>query len=400
MGPVPALPERAHSWNTTAAAYGGSDPLAVRYSPAALSEPLGTAPLILDQARYFLSEGRPHDAVPLLREAVELLPLDPDAHTLLAEACLMLGEWTAAVEAGRHAARLSPQHEWSRRLVAFALLKMSRPGEAIVAAREALQIDPGSVSALKAVFEGQLALRLFADARSTGFAILEMAPDAAWPHAGMARLQLLAGDAAAAETEARKALTIAPDDQEARNLLASALRAQGRSLEAVSELGVAVAADSEDRFARTQLVGAIDRYVGIWAILVVLAVGWVALQIVSALRLPRAAALAAAGVATLIAAVGVIAVQRRRLRRIPDAVWSEYKAERKRTRARRYGWVAWNIGTLLLVIIVLGAIIEIAGQLHSDTVNFLVVLALVAALPVWRFGNPVVWRRYIGPRLR
>ena len=356
--------------------------------------------LSLDEARWLLTEDRPRDAIRLLESVVADLPGDSDARAMLAQAHLMAGDSRTAVRIARKAVSLTSTDEWPRRLLAFALLRDGQPGDAIVAARSALELAPDNSDSLKALFEGQIELRLLADARATAELLIEMLPSAGPPHADLARVLLLDRDYTGAESAARRALDVDPENGAARNVLATSLRAQGRSVDALVEFSRAATAGEANTFSRRQLVATLDRYVGVWALLVVIVAGWAALNLAPAFGLTGNAALAAAGVVVLAFSAAVIAIQRRRLRGIPVEVWNQYRAERRRTRVRRWGWVAYTILTLAAVVAMVAATFTVGSRLHSDVLNVAGVVMLFAALPVWRIGGPWIWHRYLEHRMR
>lgn len=354
----------------------------------------------MEQASFLSSDRRPAEAEAVLREAIAAFPFDPELLTNLGVVLLIQGKPAEALEAADQACTLSPSNEWPHRVASYALTRLGRSSEALQRAERAVTVDRDSAVALRAVFEAQLGLGLVGEAAKTARLEAEMAPDEVWPLLDRARAALIDSDPVQAEKVLRLALSKAPDDADARGMLGVALRLQGREIEAIPQLNEAAGHGAQGGFASRQLMHAIDRYVGIWPILAVIFVGWGSLQVGASLKLGPVAALTFAGAATLAVAGAVIGLHRRRVRSITPEVWERYKAERRRTRGIRYGWVAFSFGTFLLVLLSVPAIIEVGSLIHSDAIGIFGVLWLLAALPAWRMGSPWFWRRYVLPRMR
>ena len=336
----------------------------------------------------------------MLREAIAAFPFDAELLTNLGMVLLIQGKAAEALDAADQASTLSPSDEWPHRVASYALTRLGRRAEALQRAERAVAVDRQSAGALKAVFEAQLGLGLVGEAAKTARLEAEMAPDEVWPLIDRARAAITDSDPVQAESILRSALSKAPENAEARSLLGVALRLQGKEIQAIPELNEAAAQEPHGGFAGRQMMHAIDRYVGIWPILAVIFVGWASLQAGALLKLGSVAGLTLAGAATLTAAAVVIGLHRRRIRSITPQVWDRYRAERRRTRGRRYGWVAFSFGTFLLALLTVPAIIEAGSLLHSDALGIVGVLWVFVALPAWRMGSPWLWRRYVLPRMR
>jgi tetratricopeptide (TPR) repeat protein len=135
---------------------------AMRHYQAALADMPNDAELPLQIGATFRRLGRFPEAVPMLRRAVELNPLDSGYAQTLTEALLMLRRHAEAVAVGVHYGAESPEFTGVRRAVAFARFEVSGDRAALVrdlralppAGRDPLGVMPKYESAL---FGGDLA---------------------------------------------------------------------------------------------------------------------------------------------------------------------------------------------------------------------------------------------------
>jgi len=92
------------------------------------------------QATILHAQGKAPEAEAAARESVRLDPTSDEAWYLLYKACYVQEKWTEAEKAVREAARLRP-NDWAYRgNLAAVLYKDGRKEEAIVAARQALDL--------------------------------------------------------------------------------------------------------------------------------------------------------------------------------------------------------------------------------------------------------------------
>jgi tetratricopeptide (TPR) repeat protein len=87
--------------------------------------------------------GRWADALPLLRRLLASDPENDAAWCMLAQCHLGLGQADQALAAAHRAAAAAPDAEWPHRLASFAATKLRRHDEAVLAAREAVRLEPG-----------------------------------------------------------------------------------------------------------------------------------------------------------------------------------------------------------------------------------------------------------------
>jgi len=193
------------------------------------------------QGRYLLGllrhfEGRDEEALRLLREALGRNPTLGAAELDLALLHAQRGEWS---DADAHFRRLQERNPHDATLQAFlgqALLSRGELEGALAAFLRALELAPGDLYALRGRLRCELRLGRLAKAEALLAPLLVSHPD--YPDLLKLRgdLAFKRGDYAAAATDYRAALALAPLYREAELALALALRNQGRSAEAAALL--------------------------------------------------------------------------------------------------------------------------------------------------------------------
>ena len=100
----------------------------------------------LNLGGYFVDNGKPEDALPLLRKAVAVDPTDPIAQTQLGLVLIQLGRQQEAIPYLREASRLQPDSADMHSNVALALIQSGSTnyGEALDHFREAVRLQPAS----------------------------------------------------------------------------------------------------------------------------------------------------------------------------------------------------------------------------------------------------------------
>src|SRR5262245_35668723 len=110
--------------------------------------PEGSAEELHSRALALINEGKPADALPLLRRAVELNPDNPDYHHNLGVAHAHRGELDAAVACFRKALALKPEGTSALSNLGLALAQQGRLDEAVTAFEDCLRLQPESVDVL------------------------------------------------------------------------------------------------------------------------------------------------------------------------------------------------------------------------------------------------------------
>lgn len=104
-----------------------------------------------DQGAQALKSGNPQAALPLLAQAVQQNPQDPQTHAYLGTAYAQLGQFEKAVQSLAQASRLAPQSAAIHFNLAMALEKAGRGPEALAAYRQVLALDGAHERARQAV---------------------------------------------------------------------------------------------------------------------------------------------------------------------------------------------------------------------------------------------------------
>jgi tetratricopeptide (TPR) repeat protein len=190
---------------------------------------LEDAEALSERGKMLCDLGRFEEAIKALGKAVALEPEDAWIRCRLAYAYYQTKAYPEALEHSEAAIAHAPQMEWGHRLRASVLQRWNPPRlkEAMESALEALKLEPESTMALYTVATLYVELNQMADARATAQRLLEVAPQESDTHDLMSFIELRAGKHAQAETHAREALRIDPDNNDALRFLASALQGQG-----------------------------------------------------------------------------------------------------------------------------------------------------------------------------
>ena len=183
-------------------------------------------------ARLALAAGRPDEARRYFQDILEAHPESAGTYIALAELEAKTGR-EAAAEAvllkGVPAAAAGPEIA-----VALARLQLSigEAEKALAGATEALEKFPRNPALLEIVGTAQLALGQTGEALSTFKNLIDVAPDLAAGHTGLAKAYLAQftpdNPQWPAVNEAMQAVNLAPQDTEAKLLLARALALHGR----------------------------------------------------------------------------------------------------------------------------------------------------------------------------
>jgi arylsulfatase A-like enzyme/Flp pilus assembly protein TadD len=197
------------------------------------------------RATALVSEGRPQDALPLLREILSADPENPAALTLAGSLEFSSGSRERALRDLEEAARLAPSvydNQWN---LANAAHIAGRLPEAVRAYRAALAAQPHSVDAryglgraLLASGDAPGAIREYRDAIGAGVAAPKI-------HMGLGLSLAAAGDREGARAELSRAVAEDPSLAEAWNKLGILAAQAGNNQDALASFGKALAADPD-----------------------------------------------------------------------------------------------------------------------------------------------------------
>ena len=219
------------------------------------------------EARLLAKLGEPREAEDLHRQADQTTPVDARDYLAVGRECSNQGDWSGATAAFEAALRLDPNQFAAQLGLALAELRSDRPEAARPNLTVCLQREPKAIGLylLRGLAIGQAARqrwqtarskkdptvraeaeRLFRDAEDDFQQAMDLQPSPEERsilllNRGMVRY--LGQNHADAETDLAEAVRLAPDRVEARINWAQALRALGRTDDAVNQLTRAIALD-------------------------------------------------------------------------------------------------------------------------------------------------------------
>jgi serine/threonine-protein kinase len=181
---------------------------------------------------------RVEEAVAAYRQAIELVPDDPDYHYVLGNLFYNHDRFDEAIAASGEAVRLNPHHVLAQNNLGEALEKKGRTAEAILAYREAIRLKPDYAEAhnnlgdtLRAKGELGAAIASYREA-------VRLKPAEAGYHNNLGNALRAKGELGPALAAYREAIRLKSDNALYHNNLGIALRAKG-------ELGPALASHRE-----------------------------------------------------------------------------------------------------------------------------------------------------------
>lgn len=196
---------------------------------------------LVNRGAFFLKQGRPRQALTVLRQAAKRVPELPSAHFNWGLAHVRLGEYELAIPSLQRAVELDSLNGSFSFVLGDALSAEHRYPEAILHYQRAIELEPE-----KALYRYQLGKSLratadFAGAIAAFEAALDLEPD--FVDALYHRSELLGRSDRAAEAEAgyKKLLVLAPQHVAALIALATLQTQAGRHGEAISALKRAIA---------------------------------------------------------------------------------------------------------------------------------------------------------------
>ncbi len=183
-------------------------------------------------AAILRATGRPQEALPCIRTAVQLAPHDAEAHINLGNACQDLQRWQEAEASYTQAIALEPGAALAHCNLAGVLFAQGRLQQAEASSRQALRLQPGLALAcnhLGNALRGQGRLQ---EAEQAYRQALALAPGFADAHGNLGAALHGQGRVAEAEASCRHAVALLPQDAGKHNNLGNALRDLGRFDEA------------------------------------------------------------------------------------------------------------------------------------------------------------------------
>lgn len=200
-----------------------------------------------------LEQGKPAEAIPSLRRAVELDPLLAEAHNNLANALSDTGRGAESLAHFVRAINLSPRKPSTYYNYGNALLEIGRPGEAISQQQAALRLRPQFPEAECSLGHALVAAGRPAEAIPHYEAALKLQPGFASAHFGLGNTLLNTGRAAEAIPHYEATLRALPGTAMAHLNLGNALATLGRLPEAIAQYETALRLQPDLAQARNNL---------------------------------------------------------------------------------------------------------------------------------------------------
>jgi len=182
-----------------------------------------------------MRKGRLGEAMEHLKKAIEIAPDSAESHYNLGNALLQDGRLDEAMEQFNRVLEMEPDYAKACNNLAVALMRSGRLDEAVAKYRKALQINPAYAEAyynLGCLFDRQDRLD---DAVEQYQKAIRFKPDYVEAHYHLAMVLGVRGRLDEAITEFQQAIQLKPDHADAHGNLANALVAQGRLDEALKE---------------------------------------------------------------------------------------------------------------------------------------------------------------------
>jgi tetratricopeptide (TPR) repeat protein len=282
--------------------------------------------------------------------------------------------------------------------MAFAWLRLNKPKKALAAAEEALRLEPTQELVLQVTAEAQLACDKLAEAEATGSKLIELYPASASGFDLRGRALMRRKRLAEAEASMREALRLEPDDWTLHNNLGVVLQRQKRKKEAIQAFERAAIANPNAKVARQNLFGAANSYVRAGGLLFA---GYLLVRLIPAIghasHLSNQLIAAIFAIAIVALFGGAWFIRRRRRQQLGGTVDRFLQHERPRYRNLGLIYVAFRLGPLLTMAVIL-LIVAIAQPAPGDFTTVLVVGMVVMA--TWFVVSPFIWRHSVVRRLR
>lgn len=192
-------------------------------------------------------------ALVALQNAAELLPLDSEAHIMLADACKRLGNIEPALASYRQALAINPGNADVHVLMGNALVGAGKLGEAVESYQQALMIRPDYAEVISNLGNVLKELGRFNEAVAIYRRAVELKPDYAAAHSNLGNALEELGQFREAVACCRTALAISPDMADAHNNLGNALKNLGQLKEAEASYRWAIATQADFALAHNNL---------------------------------------------------------------------------------------------------------------------------------------------------
>ena len=180
-------------------------------------------------------------------KAIELDPTLAEPHASLGWRYFIYDwDWAVAEREYRRAIDLDPRYAWAHQLYAFLLSSKTQHAEAIVEGHTAVELDPGSVSARRALGWQYFYSRRWDQARFHLDRAIAMNPNAEETYRELGLTLALQGDLEEAERVLREAAAMPEAGSYTRATLAYALARSGQTPEARSILDALTAQRARD----------------------------------------------------------------------------------------------------------------------------------------------------------
>lgn len=200
-----------------------------------------------------LLEQNPRRALDVLRNAIRIDPMLPEAHSNLASALARTGDAGGAVAAAREAIRIQPDHEAANNNLANLLAAQGLADEAARHYRRVLDLNPDHAEAhynYGGLLAGQ---QKFREAERHMREAVRLSPELAGAHNNLGNLLAMRGEIEEAVVQFRAALRVDPNSAEAHFNLGTALGTKKQHQEAAEHFAAALRLNPQYQEARLNL---------------------------------------------------------------------------------------------------------------------------------------------------
>lgn len=172
-------------------------------------------------AASLMYQGRPVEAIPLLRAAVEARPDRADAWSDLGVALAQTGQITEAVAAWQRVLVIDQDDVQAHTNLGVALAQMGRIAEAVAAWERALEIDPSNIQVHTYIGNALLSSNQAVSALEHYREVVQVTPDDPMIHARIGAALVRMDDIPGAIKAFERAVELAPDNEGLREALAT-----------------------------------------------------------------------------------------------------------------------------------------------------------------------------------
>ena len=207
---------------------------------------MGTSPeveMLRDRARILCELGRYKEAIPLLHQALGMVPDDADLLCRLCSVHYHLKEWKQALKYADSAVAADPNSAWGHALRGQVLLVRNRNREAVRSAEVAVKLAPHHADYLRPLFHAYISCQRFKDAEQAALRYREARPDLPSPYELLATIAQSKMRMKEAEDLLRTAQSLDPTSSEIHRRLALLESRRKRTPETFQRLYEAVRLD-------------------------------------------------------------------------------------------------------------------------------------------------------------